>query len=69
MDKERWEKYKQTFNEEELNLANMIELVVDREYQKGKTIDRNLVRNVVVNTNYTRRLYKIVDYLVNKYRT
>lgn len=47
----------------------MIELVVDREYQKGKTIDRNLVRNVVVNTNYTRRLYKIVDYLVNKYRT
>lgn len=69
MDKERWEKYKQSFNEEELNLANMIELVVDREYQKGKTIDRNLVRNVVVNTNYTRRLYKIVDYLVNKYRT
>lgn len=69
MNKENWEKIKSTFNEEERSIANLIEIAVEREYQKGKTIDRDLVRQIVINTDYNWQIYKIVDYLVNKYRT
>lgn len=69
MNKENWEKIKSTFNEEERSIANLIEIAVEREYRKGKTIDRDLVRQIVINTDYNWQIYKIVDYLVNKYRT
>lgn len=69
MNKENWEKIKLTFTEEERSIANLIEIAVEREYQKGKTIDRDLVRQIVINTDYNWQIYKIVDYLVNKYRT
>lgn len=66
--KRNWEEKKENLTDEQIYLANLIERAVAKKYKEGEIIRRNVVREVINETDFTTELHPLIDYLVDKYR-
>lgn len=66
--KRNWEEKKQDLSDEQIYLANLIERAVAYKHKNGEIIRRDVVREVINETDFTTELHPLIDYLVDKYR-
>lgn len=66
--KRNWEEKKQDLTDEQIYLANLIERAVAYKHKNGEIIRRDVVREVINETDFTTELHPLIDYLVDKYR-
>lgn len=66
--KRNWEEKKQDLTDEQIYLASLIERAVAYKHKNGEIIRRDVVREVINETDFTTELHPLIDYLVDKYR-